>query len=115
VPIMIYQVQYTNSYQVEKVESLDNDKIAVVTGTINSKVEGNNSYTDERGIKYQFKKPVSSANGKVYFNVSKGLVQKSKTQTTMKSEYTMEMQTPMGLRKAKTQEIIINQNILELL
>ncbi len=115
VQIMTFQVQYTNTYKVEKLESLNGDKIAVVSGSVKSKVDGKTSYTDERGIKYQFKKPVSTANGKVYFNLSKGLVQKSKTQTTMESEYTMEMQTPTGLRKGKTHEIITNKNILELL
>jgi Family of unknown function (DUF6263) len=115
VQVMIYQIQYSNVYKVDKLESLNNDKIAVVSGTINSKVEGKDSYTDERGINYKFKKPVSTASGKVYFNLTKGLVQKSKTQTTMESTYSMEMKTPTGLQKAKQHETITNKNILELL
>ena len=115
VQILTFNVQHTNTYKVEKLESLNGDKIALVDGSIQSKVEGKTSYTDERGIKYQFKKPVSTASAKIYFNITKGFVQKGKTETTMQSEYTMEMQTPTGLRKGKTKEVITNKNILELL
>ena len=113
--IMTFNVQFTYFYNIEKLEKLNDDKIAVIDGHIKSTVEGKTSYTDERGIKYQFKKPISSASAKIYFNLTKGLVQKSKVETTMESEYSMEMQSPTGTRKGHTKEVIINKNILELL
>ncbi len=113
-PMMVFQMQYTNIYTVENLELLDGEKLAVINGTIKTNVTGDPNYS-EQGINYVFEKPVSSASGKVYFNLDKGLVQKSKTETGLKTSYTMEMQTPQGLMKGSTKEVIINKNILELL
>jgi len=113
-PMMVFQVQYTNLYTVENLELLDGEKLAVINGTIKTNVTGDPNYS-EQGINYVFEKPVSSASGKVYFNLDKGLVQKSKTETRLETAYTMEMPTPQGLMKGSTKEVIINKNILELL
>jgi len=114
IPMLIFQMQYTNIYTVENLELLDGDKLAVIGGTIKTNITGDPNYS-EQGINYVFERPVSSANGKVYFNLDKGLVQKSKTETRMETAYSMEMQTPQGLMKGNTKEVIINKNILELL
>lgn len=113
-PMMVFQIQYTNLYTVENLELLDGEKLAVIGGKIKTNITGDPNYS-EQGINYVFEKPVSSASGKVYFNLDKGLVQKSKTETRMETAYSMEMQTPQGMRKGRTQEVIINKNILELL
>ena len=113
-PMMVFQIQYTNIYTIENLELLDGEKLAVINGTIKTNVAGDPNYS-EQGITYVFEKPVSSAGGKVYFNLDKGLVQKSKTETRLETAYSMEMQTPQGMRKGRTQEVIINKNILELL
>jgi len=113
-PMMVFQIQYTNLYTVENLELLDGEKLAVINGTIKTNVTGDPNYS-EQGINYVFEKPVSSASGKVYFNLDKGLVQKSKTETRLETAYTMEMPTPQGLMKGSTKEVIINKNILELL
>jgi len=112
--MMVFQMQYTNVYTIENLELLDGEKLAVINGTIKTNITGDPNYS-EQGINYVFEKPVSSAGGKVYFNLDKGLVQKSKTETRMETAYSMEMQTPQGLRKGRTKEVIINKNILELL
>lgn len=113
-PMMVFQMEYTNLYKVENLELLNDEKLAVITGTIKTNITGDPNYS-EKGIDYVFQKPVSSASGKVYFNLDKGLVQKSKTESRLETAYTMEMQTPQGKQKGSTKEITINKNILELL
>jgi hypothetical protein len=114
IPMMVFQVEYNNLYKVDNLELLDGDKLAVINGTMITNISGDPNYS-EQGISYVFEKPVSSAGGKVYFNLDKGLVQKSKTETKLETAYTMEMPSPQGLMKGSTKEVIINKNILELL
>jgi hypothetical protein len=113
-PVMVFQIDYTNLYKVEKFEKMDDEVIAVIDGVVDVQVSGEPTYS-EQGINYKFEMPISSASGKIYFNVDKGLVQKSKTQTRLETAYTMEMARPQGLQKGSTREVIINRNILELL
>jgi len=114
IPMMVFQVEYHNIYKVENLELLDGEKLAVINGTMSTNITGDPNYS-EQGISYVFEKPVSSAGGKVYFNLDKGLVQKSKTETRLETAYTMEMPSPQGLMKGSTKEVLINKNILELL
>ena len=113
-PVMVFQIDYTNLYKVEKLEMLGDDKIAIVDGIVQTKINGNQTYS-ERGINYQFDKPISTASGKIYFNLDKGLIQKSRTQTRMETSYKMEMPTPQGTKKGSAREVISNVNVLELL
>jgi len=114
IPMMVFQVEYNNLYKVDNLELLDGEKLAVINGSMSTNITGDPNYS-EQGISYVFEKPVSSAGGKVYFNLDKGLVQKSKTETRLETSYTMEMPSPQGLMKGSTKELIINKNILELL
>jgi hypothetical protein len=113
-PVMVFQIDYINLYKVEKLEMLGDDKIAIVDGIVQTKINGNQTYS-ERGINYQFDKPISTASGKIYFNLDKGLIQKSRTQTKMETSYKMEMPTPQGTKKGSAREVISNVNVLELL
>ncbi len=114
IPVMTFNIDYKNVYKMGKIELFEDQKIAVINGTIETKVEGSTSYS-EMGINYQFEEPISSASGKIYFNIDRGLVQKSKTETRMETAFTMEMPSPQGMQKGKTREIITNTNVLELL
>lgn len=113
-PIVVFQVDYENQYKVEKLEMLGDEKLAVINGTVTTKVSGSQNY-NEKGISYFFEKPISSASGKIYFNLDKGLMQKSRTQTSMKNSYSMEMPTPQGIKKANASEVTSNVNVIELL
>ncbi len=113
-PVMVFQIKYKNIYKVAKLEMLGNEKIALVNGIVEAIVEGNQDYS-EHGINYRFEKPISTASGKIYFNLDKGLIQKSRTQTHLETSYTMEMTTPQGTKKGKARETVSNTNILELL
>ena len=113
-PVMVFQVDYENQYKVASLEMLGDDKLAVLTGSVKTKVTGDPNYT-ERGAKYNFDKPKSTATGKIYFNLSKGMLQKSRTESRMENSYRMEMPTPQGIKKGSATEISTNVNVLELL
>lgn len=112
--LMIFQIQNTSTYQVKSLELLNNDKIAVINAGLKSNITGDNKITD-RGATYTFSKPIAYGEGKIYFNVSKGYVQKSKTFSKVQISYTMEVPTPNGVEKGTRSETVINTNILELL
>ena len=113
-PVMVFQIGYTNLYKIEKLEMLGDDRIAIVDGVVQTKVTGNQAYS-ERGINYQFDKPITTASGKIYFNLDKGLIQKSRSQTRMETSYRMEMATPQGTKKGSAREVVASTNVLELL
>jgi len=113
-PVMVFKIDYTNQYTVEKVEMLNDDRIAVVDGVVKTNIAGDQNHT-ERGVTYNFDRPITSASGKIYFNLDKGLIQKSRTQTRMENNYRMEMPTPQGTQKGSAREITSNTNVLELL
>ncbi len=112
--LMVFQVQNTSTYQVKSLGLLKDDKIAVIDAGLKSNISGNNKVTD-RGATYTFNKPITHAEGKIYFNLTKGCVQKSKTNSKIQISYQMEVPTPKGLEKGTKTEIVINTNILELL
>ncbi len=113
-PVMVFKIDYTNKYQVEKIEMLNDDRIAVIDGVVKTNITGEQTHT-ERGVTYNFDKPTTSATGKIYFNLDKGLIQKSRTQTRMENNYRMEIPTPQGTQKGSAREITSNTNVLELL
>jgi len=113
-PVFVFQVQYTNHYKVSDLEMLNNDKIAIINGTVTSTVEGEAKRTN-KGINYVFQKPVSKVSGKIFFNLDKGMVQKSKTKTLLEISYTIEMPSPKGVIKGVTTETMTTDNILELI
>ncbi len=113
-PVLVFQVDYENEYKVDKLEMLGDEKLAVVEGIIKTKVSGEQTF-NERGINYFFEKPVSTASGKIYFNLDKGMIQKSRTHTQMVNAYSMEMPSPQGIKKASAREVTSNVNVIELL
>jgi hypothetical protein len=112
--LMVFQVQNTSTYKVKSLELFNNDKIAVIDAGLKTIISGNNKVTD-RGATYVFNKPTTYAEGKIYFNLAKGCVQKSKTNSKIQISYSMEVPTPKGNEKGMKSEIVLNTNILELL
>lgn len=112
--ILIYKLQSINDYKVQNLVQWHNDKIAVLEAGLITKITGNDTY-NRRGVSYKFEKPKTSANGIVYFNISKGLIQKSKTHSTVKTAFSMKMSIPNGKRSGNQKEIMTNTNIVELL
>jgi len=113
-PVLVFQLQYTNHYKVSTIEMLNNDRIAIINGIATTAVEGESKHTN-KGVNYVFQNPVSEASGKIFFNLDKGMVQKSKTKTFLEITYTMEMPSPQGVMTGVSSELMANNNILELL
>jgi hypothetical protein len=113
-PVLVFYLQYTNHFKVLDLEMLNNDRIAIINGIATTTVEGETKHTN-KGLNYVFQIPVSTASGKVFFNLDKGMIQKSKTKSLLELSYTMEMPSPQGVMKGVSSEIMANDNILELL
>ena len=106
--LMVFQAQNTSIFTIKNVKNLDGDLIAEIEAGLKTKITGKNKLSD-RGVNYEFKQPVTSGGGKIYFNVSKGLVQKTKLSTAVSLSFNMESQ---GQKGTKT-ESISNTNNLE--
>ena len=113
-PVMVYKLQYTNHYKVTDLEMMNNDRIVIINGNATTSVEGE-SKVSNNGINYTFQKPVSTASGRIFFNLDKGMVQKSKTKTYLEIKYDMVMPSAQGILKGNSTELMKNNNILELL
>ena len=112
--MMVFNVQNTNNYRILNLEKLDNDKVAVISGSMNTVITGNNKAVNQ-GVTYNFSKPVTSAGGKIYFDVTKGYVIKSTTNTRIESHVSMEGPSPKGKQKGERSEIVENTYVVELL
>ncbi len=108
--LMVFKAQNISTFKITGMENLNGDLIADIEAGLKTKFTGQNKMTD-RGIKYEFEQPEATGGGKVYFNVSKGLVQKTKLNTSVTLSYNMESQGQKGTKK----ELISNVNILEYL
>jgi hypothetical protein len=105
--ILIFQMEATTVYKITNLEKYEDKVVAVFDASLITKVEGQTKYSD-RGINYTFKKPITTAAGKVYFNVENGLILKSKTDVNISMANTMEMDSPKGKIKGSQSE---NQKI----
>ncbi len=106
--LMVFQAQNTSIFKITGMGNLNGDLIANVEATLTTKVTGKNKMTD-RGINYEFQQPKTTGGGMIYFNISKGLVQKTKLNTSVTTSFNMESQGQKGNKK----EMISNTNILE--
>jgi len=114
IPLMVYQINYTNTYKVESVEKLNENRVAVIDAGVDFKYSGE-SKVNQGNVFYNFNKPLSTAEGKIYFDIDKGIQIKSRTKTKLEISYTMEANTPQGKQKGTRRDVITNTNILELL
>ena len=113
-PIMVFQSDNTNTYKLTSLEKSGDDKFAVIEAGLITKFTGKNTMTNQ-GVVYNFKKPVTHGRGKIYFNLSKGLIQKSKTSIKINIAVSMEKQTPRGKQKQNREEESTTTNVVELL
>jgi len=112
--VMSFKLRYLNKYNLENIEKINEDKIAAITGTSDVSVEGDTKQFNN-GIEYSFQKPVASVEGKIYFNIDKGLLYKSNIGSKLELKYDMQMQGPDGLKKANSTQSITSNNTAELL
>ena len=112
--MMVFSVQNTNNYKIQNLEKYNNDKLAVISGSMTTTITGNNKAVNQ-GVSYNFSKPVTSAGGKIYFDVTKGCIIKSKTNTSIQSHVSMEGPSPKGRQKGERSETVENTYIVKLL
>jgi hypothetical protein len=112
--IMIFKIRYTDHFTVDKIEKIGEKRIASITGDATSIIEGDRAYTSN-GVKYEFSDPLTEAKGNIYFDIDRGLVYKSTIKTDLKLSYRMEIPVADGIKIGKTNELITNTNIVELL
>ena len=113
-PLIVFQSQNTTTYKLKNLEKSNDEKLAVIEAGLITKISGNNTVS-KGGVVYNFNKPVTHAEGKIYFNLSQGLIQKSKTSTKINLSFSMEMQTPKGKQKGNREEETTTTNVVELL
>lgn len=112
IPLMVYQINYTNTYKIESVEKLEDNRLAVINAGIQFDYSGQ-SNVNQGGVSYSFQKPISTAEGKIYFDVDKGLQVKSRTKTRLEVSHTFEGNTPQGKQKGKRTDLVLTTNITE--
>ena len=111
---LVFQLHNTNIYKVMSLDEMGSSKIAVLDAGLITKVSGNNTYK-QQGVSYVFKKPHTKASGKIFFNVTNGYVQKSKTKTDVNISFKINRKTSKGNQTGSKVENVINTNIVELL
>lgn len=114
IPMMVFQINYTNKYKINSIEKINDDRLAVINAGMDYNVTGDTKY-EERGVVYNFKKPVSTGDGIIYFNIDKGRIQKSKTKSFTEMFFTFDANTPQGKQKGSRKETVANTSILEML
>ena len=113
-PLIVFKSENTTTYKLTGLEKLGDDKLAVIQAGLITKVTGDNTLT-KNGVVYSFNKPDTEAGGQIYFNLSQGVIQKSKTSTKISLSFSMEMQTPKGKQKGNREEETTTTNMVELL
>lgn len=114
IPMMVFQINYTNKYKINAIEKFEGDKLAVINAGMDYNVTGDTKY-EERGVVYNFKKPISTGEGIIYFNIDKGRIQKSKTKSYTEMFFTFDAPTPKGKQKGSRKETVSNISILEMI
>jgi hypothetical protein len=113
--LAVFDIQNIAKYKLLDFEKLNDDRLAVIDAGLEISSVGKEKVT-ERGVNYEFKKPEASGSGKIYFNLNKGCIEKSKTKTSLSMTVKMDMpKSPRGPMKATRKDYIENTNVLELL
>jgi len=111
VPFLIFTLDNTNTYKINKLEKYNNDLVASINAGLITEVKGNTTYKQGQTV-FKFKKPQTSAKGNIYFNISKGCIQKSNIETRANIFYTKEVP---GKPAGSDTENITSSNVVELM
>ncbi|MGE5798519.1 MAG: DUF6263 family protein [Ignavibacteria bacterium] len=114
IPLASLVMKSTSIFKITSLEKSNADTVAVIEGDMKTEVTGNQAATD-RGIQYYFDKPRVSGSGKIYFNLSDGRVQSSKTSTSMINSFSAQANSPQGLVKETQRKSSDNTIIVEAL
>jgi hypothetical protein len=114
VEAMVFKLDNKNIYKISSLEKFGDDKIAIIDGNLKTVITGNNKAVN-RGVSYDFTRPVVSATGKIYFDITKGVIMKSKINTKTNTHFTKEAPSPKGIQKEERWGITENTYVTELL
>lgn len=110
--LQVFKIDNTHTYKLTNFEKLNDDNIALIEAGLISQFIIN---PEAKKNNIDVKKPKYTASGKIFFNLSKGIIQKSKTTTSMNVELSMPVPTQKGMQKVTRKQNSVNNNILELL
>ena len=108
---IIFTLNNSNTFKISDLNKYHDNLIASIKVGLKTQIHGNTTYKAGNAV-YNFKKPKTSAKGNIYFNISKGCIQKSEIQTEAKVFFTME--SP-GQKEGSKSENMTSENIVELL
>ena len=108
--LMVFEAHNTSIFKITGTEKLNGDIVADIQAGLKTNITGNNKIT-QQGVNYEFQNPQTFGGGKIYFNVTKGLVQKTKISTSITLAFKMESKGQKGNKK----EVITTTNFLEFL
>ncbi len=112
IPLASLVMRNTNVFKITGVEKSKSDTVAVIEGEMKSEVSGQQRVTD-RGIQYFFEKPRTAASGKIYFNLTNGTIQSSRTSTRIENSFTAEASSPQGLVRETQRRSVENSVTVE--
>jgi hypothetical protein len=111
----VFKLENTSLFKVAGLEKYGNDTLAAIDAGLKSVVSGDTKVQKD-GATYNFKRPQPTASGRIYFNMSKGCIQKSDEKTQYNISYTVERPSRTGgIQKGTITEIVNTSNSIELL
>ncbi len=110
--LQIVEFDNSQNFKLIDFQKFNENKLAVIDATVKSKAKISEQAKQNN---ITVKNPAYFAGGTIYFNLDKGLIQKSKTKTTLNLEMSMNMPTQKGMQKVTRKQSTINTNILEFL
>ncbi|MGK9477346.1 DUF6263 family protein [Melioribacter sp. OK-6-Me] len=113
--LSVFNINNNVRYKVDGFVEYDGNRAISVSANLKTTWTGNKS-GEENGIKYNFEDPKINGEGKILFDIDRGLLIKSETGTTVELKANLEMMNSMQ-KKIKTvrKDITTNKNIIELL
>ena len=108
---IIFTLNNTNRFKINSLKKYNNDLIASIEVGLKTVIRGDTTYKVDNTV-YNFNKPKTSASGNIYFNISKGCIQKSDVQTEADVFFTIKRP---GKKEGSKSENMTSANIVELL
>ncbi len=113
-PLGVFNVENTAVFRVTNL-NFDKDTTAAITSNLFISVSGNN-VVNEQGVRYTFSQPNLQAEGKLSYNYTRGLVEKSESNTSLEMAMFIEGVDANGNPlKSTKRDISNNTNIVTLL
>jgi hypothetical protein len=113
--LAVFQLENISKFKVVDFVKVGDDKAAKLSATLSSKWTGNKKGSQE-GMNFLFDDPKVTGGGFILFNIDKGLVIKSETETTIEMGVQVDgKDASQKMRHTFRKDISTNKNIVELL